>query len=59
MVEISFTSNFNTENITDMEGMFAQSKRLIVANLSNLNTENVLNMKNMFSNCNSMKYINI
>ena len=52
-------SNFNTKNVTNMQGMFAGCKSLKNLNLSNFNTQNVTNMWRMFSDCSSLKEENI
>ena len=41
-------SNFNTNNVTNMEGMFNKCSSLTSLNLSNFNTNNVINMNYMF-----------
>ena len=45
-------SNFNTNNITNMECMFCNCSSLTSLNLSNFNTNNVINMYGMFNNLN-------
>ena len=52
-------SNFNTQNVTNMNGMFYNCNSLISLDLSNFNTQNVTNMNYMFSFCNSLKKNNI
>ena len=52
-------SNFNTQNVTDMDSMFCDCDSLISLDLSNFNTQNVTNMNGMFSGCNSLKRENI
>ena len=44
-------SNFNTDNVTDMESMFSLCSSLKELNLSNFNTNKVTNMGSMFSGC--------
>ena len=44
-------SNFNTNNVTDMNCMFFQCKSLNELNISNFNTNNVTNMSGMFFGC--------
>ena len=44
-------SNFNTNNVTDMEYMFYVCSSLKELNLSNFNTNNVINMSWMFGGC--------
>ena len=48
-------SNFNTNNVTNMEYMFIGCSSLEELNLSNFNTNNVTNMKSMFGECSSLK----
>ena len=51
-------SNFNTNNVTDMNCMFCDCSSLTSINLSNFNTNNVTNMYAMFSGCSSLEKIN-
>ena len=44
-------SNFNTNNVTEMGGMFFGCSSLEELNISNFNTNNVKNMFGMFSRC--------
>ena len=44
-------SNFNTNNVTNMNSMFSGCSSLKELNLSNFNTNNVTNMRWMFSGC--------
>ena len=44
-------SNFNTNNVTYMEGMFSGCSSLKELNLSNFNTNNVTDMAGMFFGC--------
>ena len=37
-------NNFNTNNVTDMEGMFCCCSSLIELNFNNFNTDNVTNL---------------
>ena len=55
MSSITFTPEFNTENIEDMNSMFGNCNSLISINFSNLNTKNVKNMEAMFYDCNSLQ----
>ena len=48
-------SNFNTQNITNMDSMFCNCSSLKEINLSNFNTQNVTNMDSMFESCESLK----
>ena len=44
-------SNFNTNNVTNLSGMFYGCSSLKELNLSNFNTNNVTYMEYMFSKC--------
>ena len=44
-------SNFNTNNVTNMIGMFSGCSSLKELNLSNFNTNNVTDMEGMFYEC--------
>ena len=48
MYYISFTSNFDTGNVTDMSYMFYNCYNLISIDISNFNTQNVIDMSWMF-----------
>ena len=52
-------SNFNTQNVTNMEYMFDGCKSLNDLDLSNFNTQNAINMEFMFNKCNSLKSLNL
>ena len=52
-------SNFNTNNVINMESMFQQCSSLTNINLSNFNTNNVTYMGCMFFWCDSLKKENI
>ena len=52
-------SNFNTENIIDMNSMFNTCLKLKKSDLSKFDTSNVTNMFNMFCGCSSLEYLNI
>ena len=47
-------SNFNTSNVTNMEGMFAYCSSLTSLDLSNFDTSQVTHMLYMFYNCSSL-----
>ena len=47
-------SNFNTNNVNNMNGMFSYCSSLTSLDLSNFNTNNVINMNGMFFNCSSL-----
>ena len=44
-------SNFNCENVTNMNNMFSFCTSLERINLTNLNTSNVINMAAIFNEC--------
>ena len=48
-------SNFNTNKVTNMSGMFWNCSSLTSLNLSNFNTNNVINMLSMFYGVNREK----
>jgi len=52
--EIKGIENFNTNNVTDMNGMFQGCKELESLNLSNFDTSKVNNMQCMFNDCNKL-----
>ena len=52
-------SNFNTQNVTNMSGMFECCTSLTNLNISNFNTQNVTDMRVMFSGCNSLNKNNL
>ena len=52
-------SNFNTQNITNMEYMFFDCNSLSSIKLSNFNTQNVTNMGYMFFECKSLLSIDL
>lgn len=47
-------SNWNTSDVTSMEGMFIRCSSLTSIDLSGLNTSSVTIMQNMFSSCSSL-----
>ena len=52
-------SNFNTQNVVNMFGMFYNCKSLKIIDLSNFNTQNVTYMSGMFFGCESLTNINL
>ena len=52
-------SNFNTNNVTNMQGMFSGCSSLTNIDLSNFNTNNVTIIHAMFFGCSSLKKQNI
>ena len=56
ITQISFTSQFNTEDITTFQTMFSGSQ-LIHINISTFDTSNVNSMHSMFSGCKNLKSV--
>ena len=52
-------SNFDTSNITNMQGMFGQCSSLTSINLLNFDTSNVEKMNFMFSHCSSLTSLDL
>ena len=52
-------SNFNTQDIINMEYMFFSCSSLTNLNLSNFNAQNVINMKFMFYKCKSLSNLDL
>lgn len=57
--EIDGLEYLNTENVTDMSGMFSGLSKLTSLNLSHLNTNNVTNMSGMFWGCSSLRNLDL
>ena len=57
LTEIEHLENLNTENVTDMRGMFAMCESLTSLDLSNFKTDNVTDMYAMFYDCPSLQTI--
>ena len=49
----------NTQNVTDMNGMFAGCRYLPSLDLSHFNTQNVTNMGSMFSGCSGLTSLDL
>ena len=49
----------NTENVTDMSGMFYGCYALTTLDVSNFDTKNVTNMRGMFYNCHALTTLNV
>ena len=58
LTKIDF-SNFNTQNVNDMECMFYDCSSLNELNISNFNTQKVINMGHMFNRCLSLSKLNL
>ena len=52
-------SHFNTQNVTDMGGMFRDCSGLTSLDLSHFNTQNVTDMGNMFSYCSGLTSLDL
>ena len=50
---------FNTQQVTNMLGMFCNCSSLTILNLVSFNTEKVTDMRWMFKNCSALKYLNL
>lgn len=57
--DIEGIRNLNTENVTDMRGMFSGCKALKSLDLSNFNTQNVTNMSDMFAGCQALTSLDV
>ena len=57
--KIIFLEGFNTENVTDMNSMFAGCSSLTDLNLSKFNTGKVLDIYFMFAGCKNLKELNL
>ena len=57
--EIDGIAYLNTEQVTDMRGMFSGCRSLTSLDLSNFNTEQVTDMSCMFEDCSSLKSLNL
>ena len=49
----------NTENVTNMSGMFRDCSALTTFNVSNFDTKNVTNMSGMFRDCSALTTLNV
>ena len=49
----------NTENVTDMSGMFWGCRALTTLDVSNFNTQNVTDMSGMFSDCSALTTLDV
>ena len=59
LVQIDFNSNFNTSNVTYMNGMFQYCSSLASLDLSDFNTSKVKEMRWMFDGCSSLTSLNL
>ena len=51
--------NFDTQNVTNMQGMFSGCQRLTSLDVSSFNTQNVTNMQYMFNGCQSLTSLDV
>ena len=58
LLSLDFT-DFNSENVVDMQWMFYNCRALKSLDLSNLKTGNVTNMESMFRGCDSLKKLDL
>ena len=59
LTSIEFNNNFNTSNVTNMNGMFNGCSVLTSLDLSSFNTSNVTNMNYIFYSCSALSNIDI
>ena len=59
LTSIEGMSYLNTENVTDMEGMFFMCRKLKNIDVSHFNTGNVTTMCNMFYMCDSVRTLDL
>lgn len=52
-------SSFNTQNVTDMRGMFDSCYKLTTLDASNFDTKNVTNMEYMFRGCETVTTLDV
>ena len=57
LTTIEGIENLNTENVTNMGGMFKKCPALTTLDLSSFNTQNVMYMDRMFKNCSALTTI--
>ena len=59
LTNITFGDNFNTANVTSMNGVFWDCNSLTSIDLSNFNTSNVIDINNMFAECSSLTALDL
>ncbi len=59
LTEITGIENLNTENVTDMTGMFFNCSKLRNVDVSGFKTSNVVSMNSMFYGCNNLENIDL
>ena len=59
LTNITFGDNFNTSNVTNMNGVFWDCNSLTSIDLSNFNTSSVTDINNMFAECSSLTALDL
>ena len=59
LTTITDISNLNTDNVTDMYGMFMFCRNLTSLDVNGFNTSNVTNMESMFYECSSLTSLDV
>ena len=59
LIEINYNNNFNTSNVTDMNGMFNNCSSLTSLDLSTFNTSKVTNIQNLLYGCTSLTSLDL
>ena len=59
LTSITFGDNFNTANVTNMNGVFWDCNSLASIDLSNFNTSSVTDINNMFAECSSLTALDL
>ena len=59
ITNLTFTKDFDTSNVIDMESLFSKSRGLIELNIDYFNTNNVISIESMFESCEVLKNINL
>ena len=59
LTNITFGDNFNTANVTNMNGVFWDCNSLASIDLSNFNTSSVTDINNMFAECSSLTALDL
>ena len=59
IIYIHFSKNFNTENITQMVGLFFEYKKVKYIDISNFNLEKMTQMDNIFYGCSSLTSVKL
>lgn len=59
LLQIEGIENLNTENVTNMTGMFSGCANLVYLDVAGFNTTQVTDMTGMFSGCNKVKVLDV